>query len=89
MLSIWASASFVRHPYNLFVPLSFTVVALAVLSAAVGAWPALGSITVAATVVAAMLLIAAPLTQARQKMWLLGRTETHDLPQPHHRDQHH
>ena len=74
VLTMWASASFVRHFNHLFVPLSFTVVALAqVLSAAVARGRPWVRITAAATVVAAMLLIAGPLIEAREKMWLLGR----------------
>jgi len=73
-LSIWASASFVRHPNHLFVPLAFTIIALSWLlstpQASIRPWR---QVTTAGALIATGLLVFGPLAEASNKMWLFGQ----------------
>lgn len=76
VLTMWASATFVRHPNHLFVPLSFSAAALAmVLAAATSPDRHRGRIwtrvTAVAAVVGTALLITGPLMESRASMSLL------------------
>ena len=70
-LTVWASAALVRHPNNLFVPLTFCAVALpALLAAAESRGRRLAGIAVGTAVLAAAACLA-PLTQAVTSYGLL------------------
>ena len=72
-LTIEASAAFVRHPNNLFVPLSFSIVALSWLLSTprTAAWPR--KLVTAAVLVTAGLLVAGPLAEASATMRLFAQ----------------
>lgn len=83
LLSLWASAVVVRHPNNLFVPLAFSAVALALVLSVMQSRgrPGLQATAIGAAVATALLIVG-PLMEGARNCWMLGPTRfmrCHDL----------